>query len=121
MNRWKVALGLALVLAVVSASWVSAQALSHGAVVLIKDDQSRLLVKVLVAVPGDTVSIVGGRLVVNGTPGDHRMSRSSDWGPRQLGESQYFVAGDPLVLNSDPDAWGIVRADMVIGTVQRRP
>jgi type IV secretory pathway protease TraF len=120
MSRLKVSLGLVLVVTAVYTSFVSAQTLDRGALVLIKDNQSRLFVKVLAALPRDTVSILDGRLVVNGTQSDHGVSGTSNWGPRQLGESQYFVVGDPLMLNGDPAAWGIVEADSVLGTVQRR-
>jgi hypothetical protein len=120
MSRSNVSLGLALVAAAVYTSLISAQTLDRDALVLIKDSQSRLFVKVLAAIPGDTVSIVDGRLVVNGTQSSHSVSGTSSWGPRQLGESQYFVVGDPLLLNGDPAAWGIVVADNVLGTVQRR-
>jgi len=119
LSKWS--LGIIMFAVAAYATVVSAQSLSRGAFVLVKHDQSRLFVKVLAAVPGDTVSIVDARLVVNGTRGDHVIIETPDWGPRRLGPSEFFVVGDPLSLNGDATAWGIVSGERVIGTVQPRP
>jgi type IV secretory pathway protease TraF len=109
---------VALVTVSVAVGTAQSRALDRGAVVLVKDNQSRLYVKSVLAVPDDVVSISDGRATVNGTPVTVRVDGVTQWGPRQLRTGQYFVAGDPLQVGSGARHSGILESSYVVGTVQ---
>jgi signal peptidase I len=109
---------LALVTTFVVVGTAQSASIDRGALVLVKDNQNRLSVKSVVAVPGDVVSISDGRMAVNGMQVSVRFSDVPQWGPRQIAKGQYFVAGDPLQLPTDANAWGIIESSSVVGTVQ---
>jgi signal peptidase I len=85
----------------------------------------RLYVKRLVGLPGDTVMLRGGALVVNGEvvppPASAKPARTPvpDFGPVLVpaaGETTlYFVLGDNLDDSLDSRAWGFVPSDRVVG------
>ena len=96
MTRLMVSVALTVAL-VAGYTQVSAQVLNRGALVLISDNQSRLFVKVIAAVPGDTVSITDGRIAINGVCGDLTVAGGVNWGP------DHFVS--PSTLSWVPP-WG---------------
>lgn len=120
MKRILVLLAAIVAFASFQAVVVLAQAVGRGELVLVRSPQRTFFVKVAVAVPGDTVSISGGRLLVNGVLEGSVLQGTPNWGPRRLAESEYFVVGDPLTLDAEPTAWGIVSVEDVLGVVQRR-
>lgn len=66
------------------------------------------LVKRVLAVPGDTVSLAGGRILVNGAivlEGDEEMRQDRQW---VLQQDEYFVTGDALDMSTDSRAFGPV-------------
>jgi hypothetical protein len=104
---------------VVFATSLSAQSVARGTFVLIKDGQSQLSGRTVVAVPGDTVSISAGRINVNGAATSFTVRPSSvQWESRILPDETYFIAGDPLQLDANPAAWGMVPASFIVGIVQ---
>jgi signal peptidase I len=109
-------LALAMTFAVVGTAQLAS--IDRGALVLVKDNQNRLSVKSVVAVPGDVVSISNGRVAVNGAPTSVSVNGATQWGPSQVTKGQYFAAGDPLQLTTDANAWGIIELSSVVGTVQ---
>ena len=82
--------------------------------------QNRLYVKTIVAVPGDTISISDGRIIVNGIQSNLTVGATDRWGPRQVGDQLYFVAGDPRDIDRDSRGWGLVQAASILGTVRPR-
>ena len=92
--------------------------IERGALVLVKDSQNRLVVTSVVAIAGDVVSISDGRVSVNGLTTTVSVSGVTRFGPRQVTEGQYFVAGDPLQLAIGTNAWGMIDASAIVGTVQ---
>jgi len=87
-------------------------------------------VKRVVAVPGDTVQIEGGRLILNGTPleeaylsGDsrNRTSGGADPGENRFAEpvlippGKYLVLGDNRPASKDSRSWGLLDGEEIIG------
>jgi signal peptidase I len=80
-------------------------------------------VKRVVGLPGDTVEVAGGKLIVNGLP----VAEPYLPGPmtytlprRKLGPDEYFVLGDSRNGSHDSHVWGPLSADRLIGRVKVR-
>jgi signal peptidase I len=75
-------------------------------------------IKRVIGVPGDTVEIRGGQVLVNGAPLDESYIRDRPpyVAPRQVvPPGHYFVLGDNRPNSSDSHVWGLVPADNIIG------
>ena len=88
-------------------------------------DPSKSFVKRVIAVEGDSVRIVSGRVYVNDLPlADDYVRpeyRSDDeWGPQVVPEGFDFVMGDHRNNSSDSRHWGMVPKKYIIGKVQLR-
>ena len=80
-------------------------------------------VKRIVGLPGETVEVTGGRLLINGrpvpepyltTPMNYTMA------PRTLGRDEYFVLGDSRNGSHDSHVWGPLPGDRLLGRVKAR-
>lgn len=83
-----------------------------------------VFIKRLVALPGDTVEITGGQLLVNGevVPDPEKMaSTPRDYPLRLLGPDEYFVIGDNRRSSHDSRSAdvGPIRRDMIMGKATR--
>jgi signal peptidase I len=90
----------------------------RGDVVGIQFEGSRLiLLKRVVALPGERVAVRKGRVYVNGAPLDEPYARGTDIPPTRgevlLESDQYFAIGD----NRDDSAYGLVRRSEIQGRV----
>lgn len=79
-----------------------------------------LFVKRLVALPGDSVAMLGGVLYVNDKPVDEpfiNYPARADYGRRVLGEDQYMVMGDNRAGSHDSRSAdvGPISKDMIMG------
>jgi signal peptidase I len=88
-------------------------------------DPRKMFVKRVIAIGGDTVRSVEGRVFVNDVPlsDDYipRQYRSHDtWGPHTVPAAQVFVLGDHRNNSSDSRHWGLVPEDLVLGKVALR-
>ncbi len=86
-------------------------------------DSYTLFVKRLVALPGDTVMISGGKLYVNGSlveDPEFMGSVPRDFSEITLGEDQYFVMGDNRLTSHDSRASdvGPIHRNMIMGRVR---
>lgn len=81
-------------------------------------DPSRDFIKRIIAIPGDTVEVRQGRVVLNGVPlREGYISDQPNYTspPQVIPSDQYFVLGDNRNHSSDSHVWGLVPADNIIG------
>jgi signal peptidase I len=81
-------------------------------------DPSRDFIKRVIGLPGDTVEVRGGQVIVNGETIDEPYDPSPgtyDSDPVTLPEDQLFVMGDNRNNSSDSHIWGALPMENVIG------
>ena len=77
-------------------------------------------VKRVVALPGETVAFVGGRLMVNGTPQpEPYVKLPCHWqmAPVRLGADEYYVVGDNRSMLIEDHEFGRATRDRIVGKV----
>lgn len=81
-------------------------------------------IKRIVAIPGETVTIQNGELVINGAPlKETYIPDSYETMPGtftkdravKLGSDEYFAVGDNRPYSSDSRAWGPIKKDAIVG------
>jgi len=77
----------------------------------------RDFIKRIVGLPGETVSITGGAVQINGQPitEPYIAAPSAASGAWTLGPAQYFVMGDNRNSSSDSRSWGPLERQYLIG------
>lgn len=99
----------------------------RGDVIILRypKDESIFFIKRVIGLPGETVEIVGKRVVIergNGLPvftlpepyiAEDRLQ--DEFGIYTLGEDEYFVMGDNRRESSDSRSWGVLKRDEVVG------
>ena len=85
----------------------------------------KMFVKRVIALEGDVVRIVDGRVFVNDLPlHDEYVAEDfrshDDWGPSTIQEGYYFVMGDHRNNSSDSRHWGQVPKKYIVGKVKVR-
>ena len=83
-------------------------------------DQSTSYIKRVIGLPGDTVEVASGYVIVNGkeldenyVPDEYRDHRS--YPRKSVLSGQYFVLGDDRVASNDSRAWGFVPRNFIYG------
>jgi signal peptidase I len=97
--------------------------LNRGDIVvfLYPHDQTKSYIKRIIGLPGDTLDIKNGKVIVNGIqleePYIDSKNLSFDTMPQQIviPPNQYFVIGDNRRNSSDSRAWGTVQRNLIYG------
>jgi signal peptidase I len=81
-------------------------------------DPTRNYIKRIVGLPGDTLELRGGRLLINGMPVEEQYlngTPTGDYGPEQVPSDSLFVLGDNRNNSEDSRAFGFLKRDLVVG------
>ena len=76
------------------------------------------LIKRVIGLPGDTVEVRPGQVLINGTPlVEPYIANPPNYafGPVQVEPGRYFVLGDNRVNSSDSHMWGTIPRDTIVG------
>ena len=89
-------------------------------VFLFPEDPTKSYIKMVIGLPGDTVAVDDGYVLVNGkklvenyVPPEYRDDRS--YSSTVVPPGDYFVLGDHRVSSNDSRAWGFVPKDYIYG------
>lgn len=88
-----------------------------------RDDKEELLIKRVIALPGETVMVSDSKIIVDGEELeeyfylDHTFDGKDMTGPVVLGEDEYFVMGDhrQVSLDSRSDKIGTIHKSQIVG------
>ena len=83
-------------------------------------DPNKSYIKRVIGLPGDTVEIRDGTVIVNGKPLSEnyvpKQYRDTQWRPPvKLGPGQYYVLGDHRSSSNDSRNWGPVERKQIYG------
>jgi signal peptidase I len=83
-------------------------------------DQSKSYIKRVIGLPGDTVSVDEGTVMINGLPlaEEYVPEQYRDhvsMAQRRIPDDQYFVLGDHRVSSNDSRSWGMVPRRYIYG------
>ncbi len=76
------------------------------------------LIKRVIGLPGDTVEVRPGQVLVNGTPlAEPYIANPPNYtfGPVQVEPGRYFVLGDNRINSSDSHVWGTIPRETIVG------
>jgi signal peptidase I len=82
-----------------------------------------LAVKRVIGLPGESVEVASGRVLVDGRPLKEPYLAAAPaytMPPKKLGPGEYFVLGDNRNASHDSHVWGPLPADHLVGRVKAR-
>lgn len=88
-------------------------------VVLDEEKEGEIIIKRIIGMPGDTVSIKDNTVYVNDEKieEDYAYGETSDYEEITLGDDEYFILGDNRPISKDSRYFGPVKEDEIIGKV----
>ena len=101
--------------------------IDRGNVVIFKHpiEKNRLLIKRIVGLPGETLSLINGEVHINGERLEEpylvnglqtKGQRIIEEGPEyRIPEDSYFVMGDNREKSTDSREWGYVKKELIVG------
>lgn len=102
----------------------------RGDVVVLRfpKDPSQFFIKRVIGLPGETVELKQGHVVIINTAHPEGLTLNESYLPNQLqtlggsaparlGSNEFFVLGDNRTASSDSRVWGILPRDLIIGKV----
>lgn len=84
------------------------------------NDPSRDFIKRIIGLPGETVEVRSGQILINGQSIKDLATVNQagySYGPVAVGPDEFFVLGDNRPNSSDSHSWGNLPTDLVIGKV----
>ncbi len=97
----------------------------RGQVIVFHDplDESEYFIKRIIGLPGDTISIRNGKVLINGSVLDEPylpagVIVSGDAVYPKLAPNQFFVMGDNRLESFDSRSWGPVNKSEIVGVVR---
>lgn len=85
-------------------------------------EHRRFLIKRIVGLPGEIISISGNKITITDTEGkvtqlneDYLNGDFSSYGTWSLGNDEYFVMGDNREHSSDSRRWGVLSRELIVG------
>jgi len=96
-----------------------------GDVVVFKfpQDQTRDFIKRVIAIPGQSVEVRGGKVYIDGIQQNEPyldQAPTYDYGPVSVPEGQIFVLGDNRNNSYDSHSWGLLDQSLLIGRAEFR-
>lgn len=91
-------------------------------VVIDKSVEGDELIKRIIALPGESVEMVDGKLYINDTLSEdpYASGLNIDFNKVYLGEDEYFVMGDNRTVSLDSRVFGKIKRDSIKGTTKTR-
>ena len=88
-------------------------------VVLDEEKEGEIIIKRIIGMPGDTVSIRDNTIYVNveEVEEDYAYGETSDYEEITLDDDEYFILGDNRPISKDSRYFGPVKEDEIIGKV----
>ena len=86
-------------------------------------DTTKFFIKRIIGLPGDTITIDGGRVTIKNTDNPEGFvmeepyvkNRSSNQLSVTLKQDEYFVMGDNRIASSDSRIWGVLPRNLIVG------
>src|SRR3990172_1810044 len=86
-------------------------------------DPTKFFIKRIIGLPGDTVTIDGGKVTIKNTNNPEGFvmeepyvkNRSSNQLSVTLKQDEYFVMGDNRIASSDSRIWGVLPRNLIVG------
>lgn len=91
---------------------------TEGLLQVAPDQHNAAFIKRVIGVPGDTVQVMNGQVLVNGIAIEEDYIKAApdyQWGPNIVPEASYLVLGDNRNNSLDSHIWGYVPQDNIIG------
>ena len=90
-------------------------------IVVVKED-SKYIIKRVIALPGESVAYIDGKLYINKkyVEDNYSKSRTNDFNEIYLSDNEYFVMGDNRIVSADSRIIGPITKEQILGKTSFR-